>query len=120
MSIMRKDLFEEYCQFQFTVLEEVDKQIDSSQFSTAKKRFLGYLGEFMLSLFIMKIKNTRPQVRIVELNGTFFMPQDCPEYHKLSRYRIAKTLLWGKRHQKYQKKYDELAAKLAVLKFFKE
>ena len=120
MSIMRKDLFDQYCQFQFKVLDEVDKQIDSSQFSKAKKRYLGCLGEFMLSLFIMKLKNTRPEIRLVEVDGVFFMPQDCPEYHKLPRYRIAKMLLWGKRGQKYQKKYKELAAKLDVLKFFED
>lgn len=120
MSVMRKDLFEEYCQFQFSVLGEVDKRVDSSQFPTAKKRFLGYLGEFMLSLFIMKLKNTRPQVRIGELNGTFFMSPDCPEYHKLTHYRLAKKLLWGKMRQKYQKKYEELTDKLAVLNFFQD
>ncbi len=118
MSIMRKDLFEEYCHFQFTVLGEVDKKIDSSHFSKAKKRYLGCLGEFMLSLFIMKLKKTRPQVHITELDGVFFMPQDSPEYHKLPRYRLAKMFLWGKQRKKYQKKYQELADKLAVLKFF--
>ena len=118
MSIMRKNLFEEYCQFQFAVLGEVDKQIDSSHFSKATKRYLGCFGEFMLSLFIMKLKNTRSDIRIVEMDGVFFMPQDSPEYHKLPRYRIAKMLVWGKSRQKYKKKYKELADKLAVLKFF--
>ncbi len=120
MSIMRKDLFEQYCQFQFTVLDEVDKQVDSSNFSKAKKRFLGYLGEFMLSLFIMKLRKNHPDVRIIEANGVFFMPQDAPEYHKLTRYRIAKTLSWGKLRKKYQKKYNELSDKLAVLNFFRD
>jgi len=120
MSIMRKDLFEQYCQFQFAVLGTLDKQIDSSNFSKPKKRFLGYLGEFMLSLFIMKLRNTRPDVRIIEVNGVFFMPQDSPEYHQLTRYRIAKTLLWGKLRQKYQRKYKELSDKLAVLNFFQD
>lgn len=118
MSVMRKDLYEQYCHFTFTVLKAVDEQINSSQFSAPKKRFLGYLGEFMLSLFVMKLKRTRPDVRFVELNGVFFMPADCPEYHQLTRYKLCKQFLWGKLRQKYQKKYDELSDKLAILKFF--
>ncbi len=120
MSVMRKDLYEQYCHFTFTALKAVDEQIDSSQFSAPKKRFLGYLGEFMLSLFVMKLKHTRPDVNFAELNGVFFMPADCAEYHKLTHYRLGKTFTWGKSRKKYQQKYNELIDKLNVLKFFQD
>ncbi|MBR3631536.1 MAG: DUF4422 domain-containing protein [Elusimicrobiaceae bacterium] len=118
MSVMRKDLFDQYCHFLFSVLQSVDAQIDSTGFSVAKKRFLGYLGEFTLSLFMMKLKKQK-DVRVIEMNGLFFMPQDCKEYHKLAKYKWGKTFLWGKWRQKYQRKYDILSSKLAVLHFFK-
>ena len=120
MSIMRKDLYEQYCHFTFTVLKAVDEQIDSSQFSAPQKRFLGYLGEFMLSIFVMKLKRTRPDIRFAQLNGAFFMPTDSKEYHQLTRYWLGKQFLWGKLRKKYQKKYNELSDKLAVLNFFRD
>ena len=118
MLVMRKDLFNKYCAFLFSILQAVDKQIDSSHFSPDKLRFLGYLGEFTLSIFMMKLRKN-PQVRIIEMNGVFFMPEDSREYHKLTKYKFGKTFLWGKWRKKYQKKYNDLSDKLAVLHFFK-
>ncbi len=119
MFVMRKDLFDEYSNFLFTILQAVDKQIDSTNFSTAKKRFLGYLGEFTLSLFIMKLKK-RTDVHIIEMNGIFIMNLPWKERLKIVRYWLGKTFLIGKNQNKYQQKYDELFAKIKILNFFKD
>lgn len=117
MFVLRKDLFEEYSSFLFTVLDAVDKQIDSAGFSTKKMRFLGLLGEYTLSLFIMKLK-TRPSIKLIETDGVFFMDPLNPKYKKITLYKW-KSHLCGKIGQKYQKKYEQLVAEQAVLKFFK-
>lgn len=55
MFVMRHDLFEDYCEFLFSTLKEIDNRIDSTDFSTAKSRFLGFIGEYILSIYILKL-----------------------------------------------------------------
>lgn len=57
MFVMKKSLFFEYNEFIFHILFQLDEKIDYSRRGTRGKRVLGYLGEFLLSLFVMK-KNT--------------------------------------------------------------
>lgn len=52
MFIMRRDLFFEYCDFVFPILFEIDSKIDYKNRGTRGGRVLGYLGEFLLSIFI--------------------------------------------------------------------
>lgn len=55
MSIMRRDLFDEYCSFLFGVLMEIEsyylKKCDR------RDRYLGYLAENLTSIFIMHVKD---------------------------------------------------------------
>ncbi|ENZ5843080.1 DUF4422 domain-containing protein, partial [Campylobacter jejuni] len=52
MYIMRKVLFVEYSNFLFSILKELDDLIDSSVYAKEDMRFLGYLGECLLTIFI--------------------------------------------------------------------
>ena len=76
MFIMKKDLFFQYCQFLFTVLAEMAKQVDSSHFTSQQNRFLGYMGEYLLSLFIKHAYRTH-SFRIKEINGFFIEDIGC-------------------------------------------
>lgn len=55
MFVMRRDLYDTYCEFLFSILMEVERyylvRIDR------KDRYLGYLGEVLLSLFVMHNSN---------------------------------------------------------------
>lgn len=54
MFVMKKEIFFEYNNFLFPILFALDGKIDYSNRGTRGGRVLGYLGEFLLSLFIMK------------------------------------------------------------------
>ena len=54
MFIMPKDLFFEYCEFLFSILFEIEKQINFEEYTTNGKRTLGYLAERILSAFVWK------------------------------------------------------------------
>lgn len=54
MFIMKKETFYEYMNFMFSVLFELEKEIDFTDRGTRGKRVMGYLGEFLLSLFVWK------------------------------------------------------------------
>lgn len=49
--IMKKELFKEYCKFQFGVLFELEKQLDSSKYHETMQRTIGFLGEILLGTF---------------------------------------------------------------------
>lgn len=51
MFIARKELFDEFCEFIFPVLFEVEKKIMKHGYSR-QKRVMGYLGEYSLGMFI--------------------------------------------------------------------
>ncbi len=54
MYIMRRELFFEYNRFIFSILFKLDERIDYSRRGSRGGRVLGYLGEFLLSFFLMK------------------------------------------------------------------
>lgn len=54
---MRKDIFFDYCNFLFSVLEKLDKVIDTSKYSINGKRTLEYLGEALFDCYMRKLTN---------------------------------------------------------------
>lgn len=53
--ILRKDLFFDYCNFLFSLLEKLDKIIDTSNYNINGKRTLAYLGEALYDLYMRKL-----------------------------------------------------------------
>lgn len=54
MLLMRRDLFDEYCNFIFPVLFEVEKTIDTTYYDYYQKRVFGFLAERLSNIFVMK------------------------------------------------------------------
>ena len=54
MFLMRSDLVNEYCGFLFDILFELNKQIDTSDYSRFQKRYLGRVGEILLNVWLDK------------------------------------------------------------------
>lgn len=54
MLLMRRDLFNEYCNFIFSVLFEVEKTIDTTYYDYYQKRVFGFLAERLSNVFVMK------------------------------------------------------------------
>lgn len=74
MYIMKKDLFFEYCEFAFNILKKVDEQIDSSHYSEKELRYLGFMGEILLGIFVSH--HEKNKLRIKKLDGTVVMNTD--------------------------------------------
>jgi hypothetical protein len=62
MFIMRKELFNEYCEFLFPLLEEFDKR-KTMHGSFQDDRTDGYLGERFLGIFIFYIQNRGDRIK---------------------------------------------------------
>lgn len=52
MFIMKKEAFNSYASFLFSVLEEVEKRIDISSYSVSEKRVFGYLSELLMDVWL--------------------------------------------------------------------
>lgn len=52
MFVMNRRLLDEYCNWLFTILFEVEKRIDLSLYSPEEARIFGYLGEILLNVWV--------------------------------------------------------------------
>lgn len=67
MFVLPKDFFFEYCEFCFSILFEVEKQIEIDETTHLSARVLGYFGEMLFSIFMFK-KRKNKNLRIKELD----------------------------------------------------
>ncbi len=56
MFVMKKEKFDEYCQWLFTILFELEKRIDISSYSQYEARVFGLLSERLLNVWLEKQK----------------------------------------------------------------
>lgn len=119
MFVMRHDLFEDYCEFLFSTLKEIDNRIDSTNFSSAKSRFLGFLGEFVLSIYIFKLRKNS-NIKIKEMNASLIMMPKSKDIRKCRKYKILRHFVFGNLKKRYEKRYQDLKKFLDTAKFFDE
>ena len=50
--IMRRELFNQMCEFMFPILFEFDKRINKDNYSSTQKRATGYAGEWLFSIWV--------------------------------------------------------------------
>ena len=71
MSIMRRDIFDKYCEFLFDVLGHFDKTHDLSGYNTQQFRVDGYLAERLTNIYLHFLKSQN-QHKFKELQVAFF------------------------------------------------
>lgn len=75
--IMRRDIFQRFCEFEFDVLLEFDRRFDYSDITTTRKRICGYFGEVLYSVFVEKLVQDSA-VRIAQAPLVFFLDTARP------------------------------------------
>ena len=71
MFVMRRDLFDAYCQWMFDVLFELEKRLDVSSFDSYNQRVFGFVGERLLDVWLEKNR-----IAYKEQNVSFMEPQN--------------------------------------------
>lgn len=69
--ILKKELFERLCRFQFPILFEVERRLDTTGYTQTMLRTPAFLGEMLYGIFIYHI-TTREHWRIKELQLIYF------------------------------------------------
>lgn len=91
--VMKKDLFDEMCSFQFPIMFAMEKKLSENGISKQFGRTLGYLGEMMYGMFIYYLeKQHKYKIKSVQL---VYFEQTVPPNSILQRL-IDRFLFWAK------------------------
>lgn len=75
MFIMKKELFREYCEWVFPLLDEFEKRRDYSNYSIDGERLCGYLGERLFGIFY-ETKKRSHKYKTLELQRVLYKNTD--------------------------------------------
>ncbi|WP_225721170.1 DUF4422 domain-containing protein [Candidatus Vallotiella sp. (ex Adelges kitamiensis)] len=71
--VLCRDLFNEYCQWVFSILFEVERRLDLTNYSLAAQRVFGYMSERLFNVFARK--HLADSVAYIELERVFIREQ---------------------------------------------
>lgn len=80
MFVMKKPIFDEYCEWQFSILSEIEKKVDISESSVFGQRLLGYISELLSSAFFEWYQHKNKQI---SKKNTLYIPN--PDLAKVIR-----------------------------------
>lgn len=85
MFIMRSDLFDAYCEWLFTILFDIEENLDITEYSSFHQRVFGRISEILLDVWLAKhnLKYAEVPVMFMEQQNWFV---------KISKFIKAKTL----------------------------
>lgn len=69
MFVMNKKLFDDYCQWLFHILFELEKRIDITLYNTYQKRVFGFIGERLLNVWLLKNNISIVEHKVVNIEG---------------------------------------------------
>ena len=67
MFIMKREYFNKYCEWLFSILEELEKRVDTSQYDSFHARFYGRVSELLLDVWIDTNKLNYVEVPIMNI-----------------------------------------------------
>jgi lipopolysaccharide biosynthesis glycosyltransferase len=80
MFLMRRELLDSYCDWLFDILGRLENwDVDRSRYSAQQARYLGYVAERLLTVWVEKMGRTRPDLRlheasIINLSSALVLP----------------------------------------------
>lgn len=76
MFIMRKELFHDYCEWLFPILEKTEAKVDFTYFSEQEMRTLAFMAERLLSIYLIKLLKDKPELKVKHLKIVFLENTD--------------------------------------------
>lgn len=67
MFIMKKDIFNEYCEWLFDILFELEKRVDNSKYDSFHARFYGRVSELLLDVWLNTNGYTYKEVKVISM-----------------------------------------------------
>lgn len=100
MFMMKKELVEEYCEWLFDILAELDNRIDSTTMTDFEKRYIGRISERLFNVWLMnQIKENKiKEIDIKEIPYFYIGDVNWPK--KIYSFLMAKLF-----HKKYKESF---------------
>ncbi len=76
MYILKKEIFFEYCEWLFMILDEFCKRTDMDKYSVEALRTPGHLSERLFNIFLIKKTAENSNLKVKELQSVFFQKTD--------------------------------------------
>lgn len=76
MFIMRKEIFRNYSEWLFRILEGTERKIDFTYFSEQEMRSLAFMAERLLTIFMIKLRKDQPSLKVKHLKITLLKNTD--------------------------------------------
>lgn len=93
MFVMKKELFQEYCEFMFDVLGDFEKNVDISSYNTQQHRVAGFLAERLTNVFLHYVIE-KGEYKVKELQMLYFENTDIEvEVKPLSKDKDAVAIV---------------------------
>ena len=70
--ILKKEYFFELCDFEFSVLKELENRIDMSNYNQQMARMPGFMGEILSCIYFYKFIKEKPNLRLSEVQLLYF------------------------------------------------
>lgn len=78
MYVMKKEVFFDYCEWLFPILEAFDSQKDYSRCNVYANRVVGLLAERLFGIYITFLRKHRTDIKIKETQQSFVLVSDQP------------------------------------------
>lgn len=76
MFIMKKEIFVEYSEWLFSILENSERKIDFTKYNQQEIRTLAFMAERLLSIYLIKLWKDKPELKVKFLKMTFVKNAD--------------------------------------------
>lgn len=93
MFVMKKEYFEQYCEWLFDILFELEKRIDASKYDSFHARFFGRVSERLLDVWIKTNNLKYEEIKVIDM-------QNINWIKKISSFLRAKFM-----NKKYEKSF---------------
>lgn len=70
--VLKRELFDKLCEFEFGVLEELEKRIDLSLYNQQMTRIYGFMGEILSSIFFFHLQKADKTLRVANVPLIYF------------------------------------------------
>ncbi|RFU45992.1 DUF4422 domain-containing protein [Paraburkholderia sp. DHOC27] len=71
MFIFKRDIFEEYSEWLFKILDALDASIDVTNYNASERRVIGYIAERLLGVFVTNKIRNNPTLKVRYLRRVF-------------------------------------------------
>lgn len=92
MFVMKKEIFNRYCQWIFSVLFEVEKRVDISEYDPYQARIFGFLAERLMDVWLSHQNLRTKEVPIAFLRDKLSVGRQIQAFFNRIRYGISDSL----------------------------